>query len=73
MVRRFDIQTDGPFRYVHCRETGALLSTLVMERNGNLRYTGKFVEEEGEAEPAGRTLREWKAIFARRWPSIEPV
>ena len=66
-MQRFDILSDGPFRYVHCTETGALLTTLVKARNGNLRETGKFVEEEGEDEPIGRTLRQWKAILARRY------
>ena len=66
-MQRFDILTDGPFRYVHCTKTGELLTTLVMERNKHLRYTGKFVEEEGEGEPVGHTLRQWKAILARRF------
>ena len=66
-MQRFDILSDGPFRYVHSTETGQLITTLVKERNGNLRETGKFVEEEGEGEPIARTLRQWKAVLARRW------
>ena len=64
---RFDVLTDGPFRYIHSTETGALLTTLVMERNANHRLTGKFIEEEGEDAPVGRTLRQWKAILSRRY------
>ena len=66
-MRKFDVLTDGDYRYIHSRETGELLTTLVMERNGNLRLTGRFVEEEGEDAPIGRTLREWKAILSRRF------
>ena len=66
-MQRFDVLSDGPFRYIHSTETGELFATLVKERNGSLRETGKFVEEEGEDIPIGRTLRQWKAILARRW------
>lgn len=66
-MNKFDVLSDGPFRYVHSTETGELLTTLVVERNSNQRPTGKFVEEEGEDEPRGRTLRQWKAILARRY------
>ena len=65
-MQKLDILSDGPYRYVHSTATGALLTTLVKERNGNLRETGRFVEEEGEDEPVSRTLRQWKAILARR-------
>ena len=65
-MQRLDILKDGPFRYVHCTDTGELLTTLVKARNGNMRETGKFVEEEGEDAPVARTLRQWKAILARR-------
>lgn len=68
-MNKFDILRDGPFRYVHCTETGALLTTLVKERSGGLRETGRFVEEEGGDAPVGRTLRQWKAILARRYAS----
>jgi hypothetical protein len=64
---KFDILSDGPFRYIHSTETGELLTTLVKERSGNLRETGKFVEEEGEDVPVGRTLRQWKAILSHRF------
>jgi hypothetical protein len=57
-MQRFDVLRDGPFRYIHCTQTGALLTTLV-------QVNGKFVEE-GEEAPA-RTMREWKAILARKW------
>lgn len=66
-MQRFDVLSDGPFRYIHSTETGELFTTLVKERNSNLRGTGKFVEEEGEDEPRAYTLRQWKAILARRW------
>jgi hypothetical protein len=66
-MQRFDILSDGPFRYIHCTETGELLTTLIKERNSSLRETGKFVEEEGEDAPIGRTLRQWKAILTRRY------
>ncbi len=66
-MQRFDILSDGPFRYVHSTETGELLTTLVKKRNSNMRETGRFVEEEGEDIPVGRTLRQWKAILARRY------
>lgn len=65
-MQKFDVLADGPFRYIHSTETGALVTTLVMERNSNHRYTGKFVEEEGEGDPVGRTLRQWKAILVKR-------
>ena len=66
-MQRFDVLSDGPFRYIHDTETGELLTTLVKERNGSMRETGKFVEEEGEDAPVGRTLRQWKAILVRRF------
>ena len=66
-MQRFDVLSDGPFRYIHCTETGELLTTLIKERNSSLRETGKFVEEEGEDAPIGRTLRQWKAILTRRY------
>lgn len=66
-MQRFDVLSDGPFRYIYSTETGELFTTLVKERNSNLRETGKFVEEEGERAPVGHTLRQWKAILARRW------
>ena len=66
-MHKFDVLTDGPFRYIHSTETGELLTTLVKERNNNLRETGKFVEEEGEDMPVSHTLREWKAILSRRF------
>lgn len=66
-MQKFDILVDADFRYIHSTETGELLTTLVMERNSNHRLTGKFVEEEGEDIPVGRTLREWKAILSRRF------
>lgn len=66
-MARFNVLTDGEFRYIHSTETGELITTLVMQRNSNCRITGKFVEEDGEDAPVGRTLREWKAILARRW------
>ena len=66
-MQRFDILSDGPFRYIHCTETGELLTTLIKERNSSLPETGKFVEEEGEDAPIGRTLRQWKAILTRRY------
>lgn len=69
-MQRFDVLKDGPFRYIHSTETGALLLTLAKECNGNCRETGKFVEFEGEDEPIARTLREWKGILARRYPNI---
>jgi len=65
-MHKFDILSDGPFRYVHSTETGALITTLVKERNSNMRETGKFIEEEGEDTPVGRTLRQWKAILSKR-------
>lgn len=65
-MQKLDVLSDGPFRYIHSTETGELLTTLVKERNGNQRETGKFVEEEGEDAPVGRTLRQWKSILARR-------
>jgi hypothetical protein len=65
-MRKFDVLSDGPFRYIHSTETGELITTLVKERNSNMRETGKFVEEEGEEVPVSRTLRQWKAILARR-------
>jgi len=66
-MHQFDVLSDGPFRYIHSTETGELLTTLVKERNSNLHETGRFVEEEGEEQPVGRTLRQWKAILARRF------
>jgi hypothetical protein len=66
-MAHFDILSDGPYRYVHSTETGSLLTTLVKERSSNLRETGRFVEEEAEGPPVGRTLRQWKAILSRRW------
>lgn len=66
-MQKFDVLADGPFRYIHSTETGELLTTLVMERSGSLRLTGKFVEEEGEDAPIGRTLREWKAVLSQRF------
>jgi hypothetical protein len=66
-MQRFDVLSEGPFRCIHSTETGELFTTLVMERNSNLRMTGRFVEEEGDDAPVGRTMREWKAILARRW------
>lgn len=66
-MQRFDILKDGPLRFVHCTDTGELITTLVKERNSNMRETGKFVEEDGEDEPVGRTMRQWKAILARRY------
>jgi len=65
-MNKLNVLSDGPFRYVHSTETGDLLTTLVKERNSNQRETGKFVEEGGEDEPVGRTLRQWRAIIARR-------
>lgn len=65
-MHKLDILRDGPFRYIHCTETGRLLTTLVKERSCGHRETGKFVEEEGEDAPIGRSLREWKAIIVRR-------
>ena len=32
-----------------------------------MRLTGRFVEQEGEDIPVGRTLREWKAVLSRRF------
>ena len=60
-----DILKDGPFRYIHSRETGALLLALVRVS------TGKFVEE-GEEDTRSRayrerTLREWKAHVRFHW------
>lgn len=66
-MQMFDILRDGPFRYVHSTATGELLTTLVKERSGNMRETGKFVEEEGEDAPVARSLREWKAVLVRRY------
>jgi hypothetical protein len=66
-MQRFDVLRDGPFRYIHSTETGELLTTLVKERNSNMRETGRFVEEEGEMPPVGHTLRQWKAILVRRY------
>jgi hypothetical protein len=66
-MQKFDILSDGPFRYVHSTETGELLTTLSKERNGNMRETGKFVEYEGEDAPVAHTLRQWKAILSRRF------
>lgn len=61
-----NILTDGPFRYIHCGATGELILTLAMAVNGKGRYTGRFVEFEGEDTPIERTLREWKAIARKR-------
>ena len=66
VMQKLDVLSDGPFRYIHSTETGELLTTLVKERNSNMRETGRFVEEEGEDAPVGRTLRQWKSILARR-------
>lgn len=65
-MQKLDILTDGPYRYVHSTETGALLTTLEMERrDSTLRFTGKFIEQDDKM-PVGRTMRQWKAIIARR-------
>lgn len=61
-----DILRDGPFRYIHCAATGELLLTLSKATNGNGRWTGRWVEFEGEDTPVERTMREWKAIVRRR-------
>lgn len=70
-MHKFDVLVEADYRYIHSRETGALVATLVMERSANHRITGKFVEEDGEDEPRGRTLREWKAILSRRFKKLE--
>jgi hypothetical protein len=66
-MQKFDVLSDGPYRYVHSTDTGELLTTLVKARNGNMRETGKFVEYEGEDAPVAHSLREWKAILSRRF------
>ena len=65
-MQKLDILSDGPYRYVHSTETGALLTTLEIERrDSSLRPTGKFIEQDDKL-PVGRTMRQWKAIIARR-------
>ena len=60
-MRRLDVLKDGPFRYIHCTETGQLLTTLV-------KLGDKFIEEDGDDGPR-HTMREWKAILVRRYAS----
>jgi hypothetical protein len=63
-MKRLDILSDGPFRYVHSTQTGELLTTMIKERSRNGRETGKFIEE--DEGPVAQTLREWKAVLVRR-------
>lgn len=58
-MQRFDVLSDGPFRYIHSTDTGELFAVLFRWPDG------RFSDEHDDT--IRHTLREWKAILARKW------